>query len=104
VNEKFTDILRLAKVNVNKEERNSLLHELSMTGLISATLNGSYKVNFIEQGKTIIVVNDLDNMINFLPIYCDKCGKQIPKKSPKHDMCSECYKEERKIRESARNW
>jgi hypothetical protein len=96
VNAKFTDILKQAKVNVSKLERNQIMFELNKTGLIEATLNGAYKINFInENSGSAILINDVDNIINYFPIHCIQCGVRMDKKSYKHDMCSDCYKEYR---------
>lgn len=105
VNAKFTDILKQANVNVSKKERNSILFELNKTGLIEATLNGAHKINFIsEESGSAVVVNNMDAIISYFPIFCIKCGNKMDKKSYKHDMCPSCYKEYRteKVREHVR--
>jgi hypothetical protein len=105
VNAKFTDILKQAKVNVTKKERNQLLFELNQTNLIESTLNGAYKINFVsENSDSMVLIGDIDNIIDYFPVFCVKCGKKMDKKSYKHDMCPDCYKEYRtdKIREHVR--
>lgn len=97
VNAKFTDILKQARVNVSKKERNSLLFELNQTNLIESTLNGAYKINFVDESSgSKILIDDIDKIIDYFPIFCIKCGKKMEKRARKHDMCEDCYKEYRK--------
>ena len=107
-NAKFTEILKLAKVNVSKKERNEILHYLNSTELISATHIGTYKINFVDRAEDdiFIIVTDIENLLNYYQPYCCKCGKQLTNKSRKHDMCKECYDEYRKekVRDNVRNY
>lgn len=96
VNAKFAQIVKLAKVNVDKAERNSILYALNSSGLIETNLFGGYRITFVSEGDTAITITDMDNMVAFFPFFCSKCGKQMDKKLPRHDMCKECYKEKRK--------
>jgi len=97
VNEKFINILKLAKVNVSRVERMEILNDLQRNEYILTkrkNRNGGifYKIMFIDELSPIsVVISDLDNMIDFLPFYCEKCGKLAIKIGKKHDMCLECY-------------
>jgi hypothetical protein len=106
VNSKFTEILKLAKVNISKDERNKILYDLNQMGLVEATHNGSFKINFVDiTNATEVPVNVLsdDNMIDAYKqwkpketIKCSECKCTIEKKSNRHTLCDNCYKEHRK--------
>jgi hypothetical protein len=91
VNTKFAQIVKMAKVNISKNERNEIRYELNQVGLITTSYSGGFRINFVAEGDVAFIVTDLDNIVSFLPYYCAKCGKQIEKKLPRHDMCKECY-------------
>jgi len=96
VNIKFNEILKMAKVYLKKAERNALLHSMSVLGYIKETFNGGYEILYADVASTehVIVVDDLDNMVSFLPFYCEDCGKQI-KANKRHSKCSVCYQKHR---------
>lgn len=96
VNIKFNEILRLAKVYLKKAERNALLHSMSVLGYIKETFNGGYEILYVDNVSTehVIVVDDLDNMVSFLPFYCEDCGERI-KANKRHGKCVRCYKKTR---------
>jgi hypothetical protein len=96
-NYKFIDILKIAKVNIGKVERMNILYDLEQSGLITTTATGDFKINFIcEDSEAEITVDNLDDIISFYPVYCEKCGKIIKNKSKMHNLCEECYDEHRK--------
>ena len=105
VNSKFTEILKLAKVYASKEERDRILFELNNLGFIQTTHNGSYKINYIEEddiSPLLIVLSD-ENVIQAYKqwkpietIKCSECKCTIEKKSNRHTMCENCYKENEK--------
>ena len=98
VNIKFTEILKLAKIHVTKDERNSILFNLQSTGLINTSLNGTYEICFVDpDGETELFIEDMDNVVDFYPFYCEDCGKKT-KKAKNHDKCRECYSIERSHR------
>ena len=94
----FPTLLKYSKVYCSKQQRKEILAYLNSTNLISATYRGQYKINYAYNlGENIITISDMDHMIDFFPVYCKKCGKQIVKKyHQKHDLCDECYQEKRK--------
>jgi len=97
-NYKFINVLKLAKVNVGKVERMNILYDLEQSGLITTTSTGDFKINFIcEDSEKEIVVDNLDDIISFYPIYCEKCGKRIKNKAKRHNLCEECYAEKRNL-------
>lgn len=97
-NNSFTEVLKEAKVNINKKERERILHELNLTSLVSSTLNGSIKINFIDENQKdfYIIVNDKNNLISFFPFRCFSCKKELDKISKKHNLCEDCYAEKRR--------
>lgn len=102
VNEKLTDIVKMAGINITKAERQRIIHELKMTGLIDATLKGSYKIEFVDStSKPSFFVTDMNNIVSFYPFLCQKCGKIIEKKK-RHNLCDGCYSLARKEKENAR--
>lgn len=101
VNENFNDILELANVNIQRLERRDIFYDLYQSKLIYMDMNRRndiyYKINFIDDDSDIvIIVNDIENIIKFYPVYCEKCGKVIENKSKRHNYCENCYKEYRK--------
>jgi hypothetical protein len=101
VNIKWLDILKMAKVNVSKIERRDIIYDLGQSELITLIKrrNGgvSFQVNFIdENSKSIITIDNMDDIISFYYFNCEKCGKPIKDRAKKHGLCEECYKEKRK--------
>jgi hypothetical protein len=97
VNDKNTYVLKMAKVNMNKSSRINLFFELNKDGFIDPTFSGAYKLLYVnEESPVEIVIDDMDNLIDFFPLVCDNCGKKINKKSEKKNFCDECYKEKRR--------
>jgi len=105
VNENFSGILRLAKVHAQKQDRHQMLYELNSTGLITATMINSFSVNFVDlKGEPFIVVDDMENIVGFYPIYCEVCKKNLIERKGKnnnHRMCEDCWED--KNREIQRN-
>jgi hypothetical protein len=101
VNENFIDIIELANVNIQRLERRDILYDLEQSGLISTKGNKRddiyFLINFIDEESDIaIVINNIDDIVKFYPVYCEKCGKIIRDKSKRHNFCENCYKEYRK--------
>jgi len=107
VNDTFINILKIAKVNVSKFERRDILYDLEQSELIT-TINTkrkskkkkndiSYRINFVcENSNDSIIVCDMDNIVEFYPFYCEKCGKEIDR-AKRHNLCSNCYEEKRRL-------
>lgn len=95
VNEKFTNILRMAKVNLSKAKRLEMMQFLEEAGYITTTLVGSFKINFVDIYSPIeIEILDIDNAISFFPFYCKSCGiKYIPIIRNRVGLCNTCYQE-----------
>lgn len=104
---KMTEILKIAKINISKKERNNIVHELYLGGYISPTLRGSYQILFAEsEGEQSILVDNLDDIVSFYPMYCSSCGKPLSVVAKRHSLCEECYAESRKTtyRESSKKY
>ena len=97
VNAKFSQIVKMARVNINKQERNRMLFELNNSGLIETNLFGAFKINFVDEGEEEVLIEDMNNIVDFFPVYCSSCGIKMPKKLPRHDMCRDCYQEKRRL-------
>ncbi len=97
-NHKFHDYVHLAKVSATKSEYQEISSKLNDTGLISTTLNDTYKLNFVDKDQSSfdIVVDDETKIVDFLPFACSVCGKEIDKRGHRHKMCNDCWKEHRK--------
>jgi len=94
INERFTGILKIAHVNISKKERYEMMNNLYLLGKIEATYTGAYKINGIESGSasgSAILIDDLNNLYRFYPVYCTNCGKLMEYKPKRRDMCDECY-------------
>ena len=92
----ISSALSLAKVRLSKDEREKMLYYLDgQNKFIEATARSSksWRVCFAsDSSKPEIIVDDFDNLIDFLPFYCIKCGKVVEIKA-RHKMCQSCYKE-----------
>lgn len=92
LNAKITEIIKISGLNINKKERNALIHTLETAGLIMTTYVGSFQIIFVDEDSPVgIVINDMNKIIDFFPFYCEKCGKKLEKKAKRHSMCEECY-------------
>jgi hypothetical protein len=98
VNDTFINILKIAKVNVSRIERMYILNDLQQSKLIATKKTKrsvSFKINFVcESSDSAIIVNDMNNIIEFYPFYCEKCGKILEKTGRRQKYCKECYKKE----------
>jgi len=93
----FTEVLRLAKVNINKEGWHKLVYELNQTGLIQATKTQTCEITFVDvAGEAEITVDNMKNIISFFPFFCVSCGKTLKNKPKRRDLCDKCYSELRK--------
>ena len=98
VNASLTDIFSLSKVYYSKDEKIQVMNELYEKGYISPTYTGGIKINYaLNSGTDGIRVSDFDNIVSFLPVYCDICGKEIDKKPRRHMRCEVCNEEYQKV-------
>ncbi len=105
VNFSFSEILRLAKISVNKAEKDKLGQDLIDTELVDINGNAKFEVSFIDENQNdfVIIVTDENNIISFLPFQCPECGKEMQLKSKRsRKICDECYS--KKEMERKKNW
>lgn len=110
VNSKFSQILKIAKVNVCKKEQDTILHSLFLMGMVESTFYGTYKINYVDRdGEPVISVLVDDNMVNVYKnirgdvlVICKICGKSFKQNSNRHSFCIECSKQRRneKVKEN----
>jgi len=105
VNEKITTILKLAKVNISKKERNTMAYELQQQGLIVGIRTEAYRICFVDDNSPVsIIVTDMNSLIDFYPWYCESCGRVIEKRAKRHNLCLGCYKEKRRCDDRVRKY
>lgn len=113
VNEKFSDILKIAKVYCGKDERNKIKHDLYTLGMIvTPEMNKMSEYNrgdiqellyAYDSKNYAVIVNNFDDILMFYPQLCDDCGKEIPyKKRKKNNLCEECYSSKRIVEKRRR--
>lgn len=91
-----------------KIDRIKLLHyfyELFQLGLIGNSkdyfYHGEVHMTFEilivdDNSETEITIDDVDNLINYMPLTCDKCGMILETKTKHSGMCRGCYSKKRK--------
>lgn len=98
VNDNLNNILRLAHTSQKKGE--NIFHQLFLLGLIDYNKKyGTYVIKFtdnIEQSETSIVIKDMNNIIEYYPLYCMGCGKILVRKGRNQKMCEDCWKDREK--------
>jgi len=103
VNERFNNIVKVARVTITKQKRNDMLHKFYLEGYIDGTVYNSIVVKYVkEKGDIEIIVTDLENIVLHYQRYCGErvagceCGQLFLKRSNRHKMCRNCWKERRK--------
>ena len=91
-NAKFTELLKIAKVHVDKAGRVVLMNELTRDGYISPTYTGAFKLNCAGGEEIGVVVKDIENITSFFPIKCSECKQLCDNVSRWHGLCEECHK------------
>ena len=94
-NAKFTELLKIAKVHVNKAGKIVLMNELTKENYISPTYTGAFKLNYAGGEEFGIIVKDIENILLFFPIKCSGCKKICENITRRHGLCEECYKNRR---------
>ena len=91
-------IYRLAHVSVKKDE--NIINYLFKNGFIDNNRRtDAYFLKFTsieDYSGSALIVNDINNIIDFYPPHCDICGRDLEKKSNRQSLCSDCWKEHRK--------
>jgi hypothetical protein len=95
------NVVSEAKIYMQEKEITKMKHFLDAeNGYISATEwnKKTWEVCIVDDNSDIeIIINDMNNIIDFFPFLCEKCKKEIPKeeKSKMHKFCKGCYIEKR---------
>ena len=103
-NERFTKILQMAKVYVDRSERYDILYRLEQSNLIRTTMVGSFQINFIDENSNVeVLITNLNDIEAFFPYYCINCRQRYDRDPySKNQLCDECYDEKRKKDERER--
>lgn len=51
-----------------------------------------------EDSNPEIIVKDMNHLINYLPFYCEKCGKCVERTGRRQKYCKECWEERERER------
>jgi len=102
LNTKFTEILKLSKVNINKEQRYYIQNYLYKQGYYEATYFGTFKMNCLDVDNNAsgsLLINIGEDIINQYSKYkkdrnigirvCE-CGQTFTPKSNRQKYCEEC--------------
>ena len=101
-NHSLREIARVMKTSITNDELKKMKHFLDAeNGFISAT---ELNINFWEvciadnDSEPEIIIEDMNNLLQYLPIFCEKCRKSMQKNElkKKHGLCENCYNEQRK--------
>lgn len=100
-------ILKFAKVSPKTSEW--LFDDLRNKGILDAChikKGGKYILDFCKNDDSDpkIIIEDINNFIDYYKPYCEVCGKEIEKRNNKHFLCDNCWRERKKehTRESMR--
>jgi len=111
-NNSIKDIKEVARIKYTRLEWKELKHEFTIKGLISPTIVGSnyWAIGFRnENSEPCFIIDDYRNPISYYQEYCGEvmidcinCRVRTAKRSNRHLMCKNCWKEKNK--EIKRNW
>jgi hypothetical protein len=96
-NYKIESVASMVGVRFNQEQLNDFKYWADgQNGLIGATRKGDsfWRICFADDSSDpCIMVDDFNNIISFLPNYCEMCGEEVVNKNKKD--CEECKKKKR---------
>ena len=102
-------ILKFSKANEKNKEW--IFNQLLEKNIIDTAFgkDGAYyiiNINKNDSSDPQIIIEDLNNFINYYKPYCEVCGIEIEKTGKNKKMCESCYKEKRKkeINENAKRY
>jgi hypothetical protein len=89
------DVLGAAKLRMSYYEIwKDMMHsfcEKELVHLVEGTEN-LFRINFVEEsGETEVIVSDMDNIVDFFPAFCEKCGSAI-ERTGRQIYCIKCKK------------
>ncbi len=100
----YSAIMRMAHTN-EREEENIFNYFKTLGLLIYVQKYNSLALNFIDSkdnSNVEIIVNNIDNIIDFYPQTCQICHNIISKKSNRQLMCNNCWNEKHRKLERIR--
>jgi len=102
----FSDIIRLARLNnISEVDLARILHNYSQWFIFYNPERELLRLNYTDEDKKTIIINDLTNMIDYynilfeknIPIVqCINCGTKIKKNSNRQKYCKDCAKDKEK--------
>lgn len=116
VNNGINEIFKLAKVYLNKKEKNAIMKKLIDEEFISMTYSCKYKLDYVfhQEEENAVIINNFDDFILEYDYligdnigHCECCGKPFRIRSNKHKYCSKCAKkilQEQKNKWKRENW
>lgn len=98
---KINSFFKMAKIYMNKQERNATIKTLIDRGLIDMTKSCKYKINFVdESSETKIIIDKFNNFVLEYMRYigdnigsCEVCGELFEIRGNRHKFCKICWKE-----------
>ena len=108
-NEKPQVIFEKAGVNVRKKERNEMIHNLFLLGMIDSTRFGGILLKYTDENSpTVLMIDNYENIVLYYrqwkgeQVGICSCGRLFLKKSPNEKFCHQC--KQRRRRESHQDW
>jgi hypothetical protein len=101
-NHSLREIARVMKTSMTNDDIKIMKHYLDAEcGYISATeiSTNLWEICIINnESESEIIIEDMNNLLQYLPIFCEKCRKSMQKNElkKKHGLCENCYNEQRK--------
>jgi hypothetical protein len=104
INHKITQIFTLAGMNPTREQRELVEDKIEDSGLMTTTLNGTWRINFIDEDQNYfpILIQDFNNPLKYLNFVCSVCKKEIEQKNNNQVYCGICAKNRRKEQDRLR--
>jgi len=107
VNAVLSPYLSLAKVYANRQEQESIVHDLIVLGYLNSEVYNPSKDGWLEvlyadsdclSESVFATISSRDDMIDFYPPYfvCLGCGKEIDKDHNSRKYCAECWSNRQK--------
>lgn len=104
VNNKDSEIMRIANINTSIKRQSFMYHELNERGLVQFSKkvdNTNVRVTFAQDGDVVMEITNFENLgyqymkYKGLPYFtCESCGKTVrmrnPKRGRKQKYCEEC--------------
>ena len=102
VNNGINEIFKLAKVCLNKKEKNAIMKKLIDEEFISMTYSCKYKLDYVfhQEEENAVIINSFDDFVLEYDYligdnigHCAYCEKPFRIRSNKHKYCSKCARE-----------